>query len=112
MQIETIFENETAIIIINGSLSVDHRNDFETSLNRLVEDSNNILIDLTNCTFIDSTSLGVIVLSFTRSLKNNKKFALFNVNNDIYQMFTITGLTSRIKIFNTKEEAMVFFQQD
>ena len=61
--------------------------------------------DLSEMTFIDSSSLGIIVVYYTKSEKNSKHFSLININGDIMQMFKITGLDKRIKIFDNLESA-------
>ncbi len=94
------------LISVKGTLSIENISPFETLVNRCVEQKSHILIDLSDLTFIDSSSLGIIVVYYTKSEKNNRHFALLNINNDIMQMFKITGLDKRIKIFNNLQEAV------
>lgn len=93
------------IISIKGTLSIENISPFETLVNKHVENKAHILVDLSELTFIDSSSLGIIVVYFTKSEKNNRNFALLNINPDIMQMFKITGLDKRIKIFRSLDEA-------
>lgn len=94
------------LIRIKGTLSIENISPFETMVNKHVEENDNILIDLSELTFIDSSSLGIIVVYYTKSEKNNRHFALLNINSDIMQMFKITGLDKRIKLFNSLDEAI------
>lgn len=94
------------LIRIKGTLSIENISPFETMVNKHVEDKEDILIDLSELTFIDSSSLGIIVVYYTKSEKNSRHFALLNINSDIMQMFKITGLDKRIKIFNSFEDAV------
>ncbi|HQO38967.1 MAG TPA: STAS domain-containing protein [Spirochaetota bacterium] len=99
-------QKENFIVInIKGTLSIENISPFETLVNKHVEKKDNILIDLSELTFIDSSSLGIIVVYFTKSEKNNRNFALLNINPDIMQMFKITGLDKRIRIFSSIDEA-------
>ena len=93
------------LISIKGTLSIENISPFETLVNTHVEKKAHILIDLSELTFIDSSSLGIIVVYFTKSEKNNRHFALLDINPDIMQMFKITGLDKRIKIFRSLDEA-------
>jgi len=94
------------LISVRGTLSIENISPFETLVNKCVEQKSHILIDLTDLTFIDSSSLGIIVVYYTKSEKNSRHFALININNDIMQMFKITGLDKRIRIFNDLKEAV------
>ena len=94
------------LINVKGTLSIENISPFEAQLNRHVENNSHIIIDLNDLTFIDSSSLGIIVVYFTKSEKNKKHFALINVNQDIMQMFKITGLDKRIQIFSSLNEAL------
>ena len=94
------------LISVKGTLSIENISPFETLVNKCVEQKSHILIDLSDLTFIDSSSLGIIVVYYTKSEKNSRHFALININNDIMQMFKITGLDKRIRIFNDLKEAV------
>jgi anti-anti-sigma factor len=94
------------LISVKGTLSIENISPFETLVNKCVEQKSHILIDLTDLTFIDSSSLGIIVVYYTKSEKNSRHFALININSDIMQMFKITGLDKRIRIFNDLKEAV------
>ncbi len=107
MRMKVTSEQKENFIVINikGTLSIENISPFETLVNKHVEKKDNILIDLSELTFIDSSSLGIIVVYFTKSEKNNRNFALLNINPDIMQMFKITGLDKRIRIFSSIDEA-------
>jgi len=93
------------VVTVKGTLSIENISPFETLLKKYVDSGSHILINLSDLTFIDSSSLGIIVVYYTKSEKNNKHFALVNVNQDIMQMFKITGLDKRINIFKSINEA-------
>lgn len=108
MRMKVTSENKGNFVLISikGTLSIENISPFETLVNKHVDNNDHILIDLTDLTFIDSSSLGIIVVYYTKSEKNGRQFALLNINSDIMQMFKITGLDKRIKIFNSLAEAV------
>ena len=106
MKITTEMRDDFVLIRVKGTLSIENISPFETLLNKYVDEKMHILIDLSEMTFIDSSSLGIIVVYFTKSDKNGKHFALLNINGDILQMFKITGLDKRIKIFDDLDTAI------
>ena len=105
MRIVTEIKKDYVLIHVKGTLSIENISPFETLLNKYLEEKANIFIDLSQMTFIDSSSLGIIVVYYTKSEKNNRRFALININNDIMQMFKITGLDKRIHIFDNLASA-------
>jgi len=105
MKVSSEQKENYILISVKGTLSIENISPFETLVNKYVEQKFHILIDLSELTFIDSSSLGIIVVYYTKSEKNNKHFALLNINTDIMQMFKITGLDRRIRIFKDLDEA-------
>lgn len=105
MKITTDIKDDFVLIHVKGTLSIENISPFETLLNKYLEEKTHMLIDFSQLTFIDSSSLGIIVVYYTKSEKNNKHFALISINGDIMQMFKITGLDKRIKIFDDLETA-------
>lgn len=114
MRMKVTSEKRDNFVLINikGTLSIENISPFETLINKHVDNNDHILIDLTDLTFIDSSSLGIIVVYYTKSEKNGRQFALLNINSDIMQMFKITGLDKRIKIFNSIEDAVTSLNLD
>jgi len=106
MKITTEMKDNFVLIHVKGTLSIENISPFETLLNKYVDEKTNILIDLAEMTFIDSSSLGIIVVYYTKSDKNGRHFSLININGDILQMFKITGLDKRIKIFDSLDSAV------
>ena len=106
MKITTEMMANSILINVKGTLSIENIAPFETLLNKYVDEKMHILIDLSEMTFIDSSSLGIIVVYYTKSEKNSRHFSLININADIMQMFRITGLDKRIKIYDSLDAAM------
>jgi len=106
MKITTEMKDNFILIHVKGTLSIENISPFETLLNKYVDEKTHILIDLSEMTFIDSSSLGIIVVYYTKSEKNSRHFSLININGDIMQMFKITGLDKRIKIFDSLDLAV------
>ena len=106
MKVTADTKDNYILLGVKGTLSIENISPFEAQLNRHVENKSHIIIDLADLTFIDSSSLGIIVVYFTKSEKNSRHFALINVNHDIMQMFKITGLDKRINIFSSLEDAL------
>ncbi len=108
MKISENNSEKYVVLSIEGVLSVDNLRTFENTLNRFYVEKKHILLDLYNVSFIDSASLGIMVLYLTRLEKNDLQIVLINVKNEIQEMFTITGVNKLLKMYNSLDEALKF----
>lgn len=72
----------------------------------IAEDSRNLIVDLNNCEFIDSSFFGVLVAGLKRLKVMNKKFLLVYDSQDKLPIFSATGLDKVFKVYNSIEEAL------
>lgn len=102
------------IAIVTVDLLVATQRDAKPFWNELEEKSilnwDKIIIDLSFCTFIDSTFVGILVKIFkTVNGKNGKMKLVFpEKNSTIY--FHTTGITKVVECYNTLSEAMNSFK--
>ena len=66
----------------------------------------NVVVDFTNTTFIDSTTLGVLVGGVKRLRPNGGHLALVCSDRNITKIFEITGLDKVFPIYETRNEAV------
>jgi anti-anti-sigma factor len=110
MKINVHNEEKYTLVEVEGSLSVESLNYFEKKLQGAYERGLNIIIDFSSLVFIDSSSLGLILVYFTKQTGNKKHLVLMKVNRDIYEMFNITGLSRRVKIFDSLDTALAHIE--
>ena len=104
-----IKEFETySLYLIEGSLTVENIGHLEDTVAKGINEKKHILFDLSQVSYIDSSSIRFILYNFNAVEKNNKHFCLFNLNEEIYQMFSITELDKRLNIFDSLESALTF----
>ena len=65
-----------------------------------------VIVDLSNTTFIDSTTLGVLVGGVKRLRPNGGQLSLVCSDRNITKIFEITGLDRVFTIHATREEAV------
>ena len=68
--------------------------------------ASHVIVDFTNTTFIDSTTLGVLVGGVKRLRTNEGELALVCSDRNIAKIFEITGLDRVFAIYETREEAV------
>jgi anti-anti-sigma factor len=65
-----------------------------------------VIVDFTNTTFIDSTTLGVLVGGVKRLRSNDGQLSLVCSDRNITKIFEITGLDRVFTIYPSREEAV------
>jgi anti-sigma B factor antagonist len=66
----------------------------------------NVIVDFSNTTFIDSTTLGVLVGGVKRLRTNDGQLSLVCSDRNITKIFEITGLDRVFTIYATRDEAI------
>jgi anti-sigma B factor antagonist len=65
-----------------------------------------VVVDFSNTTFIDSTTLGVLVGGVKRLRTNEGQLSLVCSDRNITKIFEITGLDRVFTIYGTRDEAV------
>jgi anti-anti-sigma factor len=71
-----------------------------------VFDSTKIIVDLSFCTFVDSTFKGIIVKAFRKITENKGKLKLVLPQLEAVDSFKLSGLTQTIDSFEDLESAI------
>jgi anti-sigma B factor antagonist len=77
----------------------------EAVTDALVAGDLDVMVDLAEVEFIDSTGLGALVGGRRRALALNGSFALVCAEDHLLQVFRVTGLDKVLAIAGTVEEA-------
>ncbi len=72
----------------------------------IAEDGRDLIVDLNECEFVDSSFFGVLVAGVKRMKAMDKKFYLVYNSENRLPIFTITGLDKVFSVFNSIEEAL------
>jgi len=94
MQIKSRIYNNTLYVLLNGELdeytAVYTRTQLDTLFSKITYSQ--VIIDLTELSFMDSTGIGVLIGRY-KKLKNNKvPIYICNPSNQIEKIFKISGL--------------------
>jgi anti-anti-sigma factor len=55
-------------------------------------DDRDVCLDMSQCTFIDSSGLMIIVRTYERLAQANKRLSVTGANGDVARVFELTGL--------------------
>jgi anti-sigma B factor antagonist len=100
----TTEESDTgaAVITLTGEVDLYTAPEFKQELVRIIEGgATAVVIDLTNATFIDSTTLGVLISGIKRLRPGGGTLELVVTDRNIRKIFEITGLD---RVFTLHEE--------
>lgn len=81
-------------------------NEFKNSLNNILCDYNKIIIDFSNCDFIDSVILGAVVIAHKQLQKQGGGILTITSPGKMRFLFGQTGIDRVIMNYDTKAEAL------
>ncbi len=99
-------EGDTYVISLAGEVDLYTAPEFKTQLLDVIgKGAQHVIVDFTNTTFIDSTTLGVLVGGVKRLRSSDGELSLVCSDRNITKIFEITGLDRVFTIYPTREEA-------
>jgi anti-sigma B factor antagonist len=105
-------EGGIRLVEVNGELDLSTATQLEEPLHDAVSSTAAaVLIDLTDCTFIDSTGIALVVRAWQRvdaSAGNGGegRLVLCCQNEQVRRVLEVTGLEHSLRVFATRDEAV------
>jgi anti-sigma B factor antagonist len=95
------------VIALTGEVDLYTAPEFKQRLLDVIgKGAKNVIVDFSDTTFIDSTTLGVLVGGVKRLRTNDGQLSLVCSDRNITKIFEITGLDRVFTIHSTREEAV------
>ena len=89
----TEVNSKDVIISMPKNFSVEEAEKFRVeAIDGLKNGNNKLILDFKNCTFIDSTGLGVLVAIYKKCADKNGYLKLKNLNDQVSKVFNLTRL--------------------
>ena len=100
-------DSETHVIEVGGEVDLYTAPEFKTRLHDLIDEGKSqLVVDLSRATFIDSTTLGVLVGGLKRLRPTGGSLVLVCTEPSIGRVFDVTGLDRALPVYATVEEAI------
>ena len=100
-------DGDTYVISLAGEVDLYTAPEFKQQLLDVIsQGARNVVVDFSNTTFIDSTTLGVLVGGVKRLRTNDGQLSLVCSDRNITKIFEITGLDRVFTIYATRDEAV------
>jgi anti-sigma B factor antagonist len=95
------------VISLSGEVDLYTAPEFKQQLLEVIgQGANEVVVDFTDTTFIDSTTLGVLVGGVKRLRPNGGRLSLVCKDRNITKIFEITGLNKVFDIYDSREAAV------
>ena len=99
--------DDAYVISLAGEVDLYTAPEFKQQLLEVIgQGGKQVIVDFTNTTFIDSTTLGVLVGGVKRLRTNEGQLSLVCSDRNITKIFEITGLDRVFTIYPTRDEAV------
>ena len=96
-----------AVLVLEGDVDIYTAPEFKETLERaLAGGASRIIVDMARVSFIDSTTLGVLVSGVRQVGERGGALAVVCSNENITRLFEITGLDHTFAVCATREEAI------
>lgn len=107
-----VFEKYNAVVVeLKGDvLGGDHTKNFNELLHKLIEEGKkNVIVDLAEVKFMNSSGLGMLISGLTTMKRENGSLKLANVTEKIESLLIITKLITIFESFESVDEAVKSF---
>ena len=95
------------VIALAGEVDLYTAPEFKQQLLEVIsQGGTDVIVDFSDTTFIDSTTLGVLVGGVKRLRSNDGQLSLVCNDRNITKIFEITGLDRVFTIYPTRDEAV------
>jgi anti-sigma B factor antagonist len=95
------------VIALAGEVDLYTAPEFKQQLLDVIgQGAKDVVVDFSDTTFIDSTTLGVLVGGVKRLRTNEGQLSLVCSDRNITKIFEITGLDRVFTIYESREEAL------
>ncbi len=99
--------DDAYVISLGGEVDLYTAPEFKQQLLEVIgQGGKNVIVDFSDTTFIDSTTLGVLVGGVKRLRSTGGQLALVCADRNITKIFEITGLDRVFAIYATRDEAV------
>ncbi|TAM79818.1 MAG: anti-sigma factor antagonist [Acidobacteria bacterium] len=102
-------ENVEGIIVlaIGGKINTEASESFSKKMTSLIENgARQMLLDLSGVDYINSSGLRALLAAAKKMADLGGKMALADVAELIYRVLEVSGCTSHIRVYHSREEAL------
>lgn len=106
-RVEVRNDGRASVIAVSGELDLASSAALEDELVRVsASDVEQVIIDLRELEFMDSTGLSTLVKAHQRAEESGKRFALVRGPQQVQRLLSLTGVAERLELADAPEELL------
>ena len=106
-RVELRTENRASVLVITGELDLSSTPELEGHLAEAFRsDVKQVIVDLRELEFIDSTGLSVLVKANQQAHEAGCEFGIVNGGAQVRRLLSLTGVTERLRVADEPEELL------
>ena len=90
---EIKIEDDIQTVKLTGDLDVYSEEDFKEFIEEKIDANKDLVFDLKDLDYLDSTGLGMFMLIYNKQKENGKSVKIINTKENIKKLFKITDLS-------------------
>ncbi len=98
--------NGKNVAYLEGEINAQTGAQVKAEINTLLNKGDSVILSFKSVVYMNSSGLREIIDLFKTSSKNKKEVSLCDMNSDIREMFSFTGLDKVFKIYDTEAAAI------
>lgn len=98
--------NGKDVAYLEGEINAQTGAQVKAEINKLLDKGNVVILSFKSVVYMNSSGLREIIDLFKTASKNKKEVSLCDMNSDIREMFSFTGLDKVFKIYDTEAAAI------
>lgn len=104
-RVEVLNEGRASVISVSGELDLASSAALEEELTRVTQsDAEQVVLDLRELEFMDSTGLSTLVKAHQRAEEAGKQFGLVRGPQQVQRLLSLTGVEERLRFADTPAE--------
>jgi anti-sigma B factor antagonist len=105
-RIESESNGRLETVRVFGELDQGTAPQLRAALDGALDQAGGVLVDLTDCKFIDSTGLSLLVETKRRLSDEERSFGVCCPDANVRRLLELTGIDSAVGLFDTRDEAI------
>ena len=106
LRFTTELHGASVVVSVQGELDVTSSQRFDDCLSDAAALSDQVILDMSEVDFMDTTALAVIVAHWRRQVDEGGRFVLAGARYRYTKALWITGLADRLPMYDTPAEAL------
>ena len=107
MQIQKTEVRGVAVVVLEGRFEFGTRNEYKRIIGQIVQEGfRQLVLDVQRVTFLDSSAIGLLLLTDQNFKLNKGSFSIVNPTGYVRQVLELANLPRVIPVFDSVDEAV------